>query len=41
MLEDYSSEIREMSGRLNLLAKIARSDNTRSMGLHLFDQHLA
>ncbi len=40
LLEDYSGEIREMAGYLNILAKIARSDNTRSMGLYFFDQHL-
>ncbi|TRY77030.1 hypothetical protein TCAL_13205 [Tigriopus californicus] len=39
-LASYTSEIRETVGQLNLLAKIARDDKTRAMGLHLFDQHL-
>jgi hypothetical protein len=39
-VEPYTSEIRDMAGRLNLLAKMARNDNTRAMGLHLFDQSL-
>ncbi len=40
ILEDYYGEIRKVSGLLNTLGKIAKHDNTRAMGLHLFDAHL-
>ena len=36
----YESSIHEVAGALNVLAKIARKDNTSAMGLHLFDKHL-
>lgn len=39
-LEPYADEIREMTGHLNVMAKIARNDKSRAMGLHLYDQHL-
>ena len=41
LLEDYYKEIREVSGHLNVLGKIAKEDNSRGLGLHLYDQSLA
>ncbi len=39
-LSHYTDEIRETAGMVNVLAKIARNDNTRALGLHIFDAHL-
>ena len=40
-IEPASGKIREMAGHLNVLARMARDDNTKAMGLHLFDSALA
>ena len=40
LIEDYQSDIRLMSGQLNVLGKMAKHQNSRNMGLHLFDKNL-
>ena len=40
LIEGYYQDIRKMSGQLNVLGKIAKDDNSRSLGLHLFDKEL-
>ena len=40
LLEDYYTDIRQVSGQLNIMGSIAKNDNTRAMGLHLFDNSL-
>eukprot|EP00096_Caligus_rogercresseyi_P011466 TRINITY_DN450_c0_g1_i1.p1 TRINITY_DN450_c0_g1~~TRINITY_DN450_c0_g1_i1.p1 ORF type:complete len:226 (-),score=39.05 TRINITY_DN450_c0_g1_i1:151-828(-) len=40
LMEDYSEKIRDLAGKLNILAKIARNDKTKYMGFHLFDKSL-
>ena len=41
LLEDYYTDIRQVSGQLNVLGRIAKDDAaSRAMGLHLFDQSL-
>lgn len=40
LLEDYYADIRVVSGQLNVLGRMAKDDNTRAMGLHLFDESL-
>ncbi len=40
LIESYTDDIRTLAGHVNLLAKIARNDKTRAMGLHLYDQNL-
>lgn len=40
LLQDYYTDIRHISGQLNVLGRIAKHDNTRAMGLHLFDKEL-
>ena len=39
-IEPYTDDIRELAGHVNLLAKIVKNDNTKGLGLHLYDQHL-
>ena len=36
----YTDDIRELAGHVNLLAKIVKNDNTKGLGLHLYDEHL-
>jgi hypothetical protein len=40
LIEPATTNIRHMAGHLNVLAKMARNDKTRAMGLHLFDSEL-
>nr|ACO15165.1 Ferritin light chain, oocyte isoform [Caligus clemensi] len=40
LMEDYSDRIRDLAGKLNVLARIARNDKTKFMGFHLFDKSL-
>merc|ERR1712080_424352 len=35
--EDYADEIRDMSGKLNTLARMMRQDKSKSLALHMFD----
>ena len=35
---DYSQKVRDIAGQMNVLAKMASDDNTKRMGLHLFDK---
>jgi hypothetical protein len=39
-IEPYTDDIRTLAGHVNLLAKIVRKDNTRGLGLHIYDQQL-
>ena len=39
-IEPYTDDIRELAGHVNLLAKIVKNDNTKGLGLHLYDEHL-
>jgi len=39
-LQGYTEKIRDIAGYLNILGKIAKNDQTKRMGLHLFDQSL-
>jgi len=38
--EDYADEIRDMSGKLNTLARMMRQDKSKSLALHMFDNML-
>lgn len=40
LLQEYYTDIRTVSGHLNVLGRIAKDDNSRAMGLHLFDKEL-
>ena len=40
LIEEYYQDIRAVAGQLNVLGKIAKEDNSRAMGLHLFDKAL-
>jgi len=40
ILEPLTEDVRAAAGRLNILARMARDDATRGMGLYLFDQSL-
>ena len=39
-IEQYTDDIRELAGHVNLLAKIVKNDKTKGLGLHLYDEHL-
>merc|ERR1711997_197562 len=38
LMEQYQRDIHQTSGQLNVLGKMAKFQNTRNMGLHLFDK---
>lgn len=40
LLEEYHQEIRQVSGHLNVLGRMAKEDSSRAMALHLFDNTL-
>merc|ERR1711988_41519 len=40
LMEDYQKDVRLVSGQLNVLGKMAKHQNSRNMGLHLFDKNL-
>merc|ERR1712212_688770 len=40
LMEDYHKDVRLISGQLNVLGKMAKHQNSRNMGLHLFDKNL-
>ena len=40
LMEEYHQEIRQVSGHLNVLGRMAKEDSSRAMALHLFDSSL-
>merc|ERR1712212_1056548 len=40
LMGDYHTDVRLISGQLNVLGKMAKHQNSRNMGLHLFDKNL-